>query len=100
MNTRENIIHKEINALNTGEFASQNSVAGAYGLPRSTLQQTIKGRKNARQSHTHQQHLAPEQEKLLVEWILEENRCGYPPLQLKSTRNVLRKFLDHNPSAA
>jgi hypothetical protein len=117
MNTRENTIHQAISDLNSGVLPSQNAAADAYGLPRSTLQERIKGRKNARESHAHQQRLAPEQEEFLVEWILEEEQRGYPPSHSRARemaarvlrmngdirplgRKWLRKFLDRNPRVA
>ena len=64
MNTRENTTHLAINDVTSGVLPSQNAAADAYSIPRSTLQERIKGRKNARESHAHQQRLAPEQEEL------------------------------------
>ena len=100
MSTRENMIHHAIDDVKTGVLPSQNAAADAYGLPRSTLQERIKGRKNARESHAHQQRLAPEQEEFLVEWILEEDQRGYPPSHSRAREmaaRVLRMNGDTKP---
>src|SRR5215469_10375112 len=114
MNTRENMIRLAINDVKSSVLLSQNSAADAYGVPRSTLQDRIKGRKNARESHSHQQRLAPEQEEFLADWILEEDQRGYPPSHSRAremaarvlrmngdTRPLgkkwLRKFIERNP---
>jgi len=86
-------------------------------LPRSTLQERIKGRKNARESHADQQRLAPKQEEFLVEWIVEEDQRGYPPSHSRARemaarvlrmngdtkpigKKWLRKFIERNPKIA
>jgi hypothetical protein len=100
MNPRENAIHQAINDFKSGVLSSQNAAADAYGVARSTLQERLKGRKNARESHAHQQRLTPEQEDFLVEWILEEDQRGYPPSHPRARQmavRVLRMNGDTNP---
>jgi hypothetical protein len=79
MDPRELAIQSAIRDLNSGVFTSQRKAAQAYGVPRSTLQERLQGRQPNVIAHQHQQRLTPEQERFLVEWILEEDSRAQPP---------------------
>ena len=95
MSARENAISQALSDLNSGIQTSQNSVATSYNIPRSTLQERLKGRTNARESHEHQQRLSRNQEEFLVEWILEEDERGFPPSHAR-TREMAARILRIN----
>jgi len=79
MDSRETAIELAIQDLNAGVFASQRAAAKAYGIPRTTLQDRLKGATDRVSGHQHQQRLSPEQEESLVEWILNEDARACPP---------------------
>jgi phage host-nuclease inhibitor protein Gam len=79
MDPRETAIAQAIADLNAGIHISQRAAAKAYGIPRATLQERLKGRTNRSTCHQHQQRLSPEQEQFLVEWILKEDGRACPP---------------------
>ncbi|KAH8759488.1 hypothetical protein F5883DRAFT_367023, partial [Diaporthe sp. PMI_573] len=71
----------------------------AYGIPRSTLSTRIQGVTNRRVSHQHRQRLTPLQEDFLVDWILEEDACGYPlhTRAREMANRILRMNGDNQP---
>jgi transposase len=79
MDPRELAIQSAICDLNAGVFTSQRKAAKAYGVPRSTLQERINGRQPNAIAHQQQQRLTPEQERFLVDWILDEDLRAQPP---------------------
>ena len=79
MDAREVAIQLAISDLAAGLYTSQRAAAKAYGLPRSTLQDRLRGATTSAISHQHQQLLTPLQEDFLVEWILEEDARACPP---------------------
>lgn len=100
MNSRETAIQQAIQDLSTGIHTSQNAAAKAYGIPRTTLQDRLKGAKDTTTSHQHQQRLTPDQEVFLVEWILEEDARAYPPSHARAremANRILRMNGDQNP---
>jgi len=92
MSVREHMISQAISDLNSGILPSQKSAAAGYNVPRTTLQERLKGRKNARASHEHQQRLTGNQEEFFVEWILEEDQRGYPPSHARA-REIATRIL-------
>jgi hypothetical protein len=58
---------------------SERKVPKDYGTPRITLQDRRKGASIRNISHHHQQHLSPEQENILLDWIIDQQVCGYAP---------------------
>ncbi|PWW73740.1 hypothetical protein C7212DRAFT_29442, partial [Tuber magnatum] len=50
-----------------------------YGISRTTLQSRQAGRSSAQTGHHYQQRLSLEQERILCDWILELEVCGYAP---------------------
>jgi hypothetical protein len=79
MDPREVAIQAAISDLISGVYTSQRKAAKAWGVPRSTLQERINGRQPNAIAHSNQQRLTPEQERFLVEWILEEDSRAQPP---------------------
>jgi Tc5 transposase DNA-binding domain len=53
--------------------------ARAWDVSSSTLSRRIKGGCTRREGHSGQQLLSPAQEKILVSWILEQERLGHAP---------------------
>ena len=95
MDPREHAIQSAIGDLDTGVYSSQRAAAKAYGIPRSTLQERLRGRTSSALSHQHQQRLTPLQEDFLVEWILEEDARGYPPPHARA-REMANRILRMN----
>ena len=95
MDPREHAIQLAISDLGAGIYSSQRAAAKAYGIPRSTLQERLKGRTSSALSHQHQQRLTPLQEDFLVEWILEEDARGYPPPHARA-REMANRILRIN----
>jgi hypothetical protein len=79
MDSREHTIDCAVRDLRDGVFSSLRAAAVAYGIPRSTLQHRVRGRKPRATAHTNQQRLTPEQEAILVGWILMEDARAHPP---------------------
>jgi len=51
MDPREHAIQLAISDLSAGIYSSQRAAAKAYGIPRSTLQERLKGRTSSALSH-------------------------------------------------
>ncbi|RYN90015.1 hypothetical protein AA0119_g11278, partial [Alternaria tenuissima] len=100
MDPREVAFTSAIRDLNAGIFKSQRQAAQAYGVPRSSLQERMKGRQPHAIAHQQQQRLTPEQEAFLVDWILDEDSRAQPPshprVREMATR-LLRMNGDHEP---
>ena len=77
MNTREESVILALAAIENG--TSERKAAKEYGVPRSTLQDRRSGGSTAHSGHRHQQHLFPDQESCLCEWIIDQEACGYAP---------------------
>jgi hypothetical protein len=100
MDARETAIQQAIQDLKSGIHTSQNAAAKAYGIPRTTLQDRLKGARDTTTSHQHQQRLTPDQEVFLVEWMLEEDARAYPPSHARAremANRILRMNGDQNP---
>jgi 4-hydroxybenzoate polyprenyltransferase len=80
MNSKlEKSIHAAIQDLKNGVFTSERAAARAYGVPRSTLKDRLRGSTNRIASHEFQQRLSREQEEYLADWIIELDREGNAP---------------------
>ncbi|XPS75829.1 hypothetical protein M3J07_007895 [Ascochyta lentis] len=100
MDAREAAIQLAIHDLNSGVFTSQRKAAKAYGVPRSSLQERLKGRQPNAIAHHQQQQLTQEQERFLVEWILEEDLRAQPPSHPRvreMASQILQMNRDHAP---
>jgi hypothetical protein len=99
MDPREHAIQSAISDLNSGVYTSQRKAAAAWGIPRSTLQERLKGCAPHAIAHYRQQRLTPEQEDLLLEWILEEDARSQPPSHARVREmavRILRLGGDHD----
>ena len=79
---------------------SIRTATARHGVPRTTLQDRLKGAQTARQSHADQQRLSVIQEDQLEQWILRQEALGYAPThsQVRSiATGILRRNGDHQP---
>ena len=58
---------------------SLREIARIYGVPRSTLQARLGGRRDAKTSHEATQRLSVEEEQGLITWIDRMTAWGWPP---------------------
>lgn len=76
------------------------SVAAKYGIPAQTLSDRKKGSRPRNLSKESQQRLTSDQEKRVVDWILQQERLGYAPSH-QALRTVVERLLkekgDTNP---
>ncbi|KAH7137549.1 hypothetical protein EDB81DRAFT_692838 [Dactylonectria macrodidyma] len=75
--SREEMIKQALEKVAEGR--SIRSVATDYHFHESLLRARLKGAKNNHQAQEKFQRLSPQQEKLLVNWILEEDLAGRAP---------------------
>ena len=97
---REHAIKQAINDYSAGVLPSQSAAAKAYGVPYLTFRSRLNGCTNPRASHKHQQRLTPLQEESLVNWILEEDARGSPPIHTRAREmatHILRMNGDTRP---
>lgn len=73
----EQAVQEALHAIANG--MSQNKAELEYGVPRSTLQNRLKGIPTRQQAHAHEQRLSPTQEDHLAEWILNQECLGKGP---------------------
>jgi hypothetical protein len=93
-------IQNTIAEFNAGKYKSIRAAADASGIPRSTLQDRMRGSTNSTAAHEFQQRLTQLQEEFLVDWILEEDRRFCPPThpRLREMANrILRMNGDPTP---
>jgi len=90
MNNHEVAIQNAIRDLISGVYTSQRSAAKAWGIPRSTLQDRMKGRRPHKIAHQQQQRLTPDQEEFLVEWIIDEDSRAQPPSHQRVREMAIR----------
>ena len=57
---------------------SIRKIARMYGVPRSSLQDRIKGKTLAKEVHERRQRLNPQEEAALIDWILRLQAWGWP----------------------
>ena len=101
--------------VKSSKFSSVRSTAHAWEVAPSTLSHRVNGRVGRRESHSSQQILTPVQEKMLVNWILEQERLGHCPThqrvrefaaRIRSCsgedshigKNWLTRFMQRNPA--
>ena len=72
-------IDQAIDSVESAELRSIRATALAYGVERTTLTRRLDGGLPRNKGHSSQQLLSPEQEDILVTWILEKERLGHPP---------------------
>lgn len=74
--TEEDVM-RALDAIGNG--ASTRKASLEWGVPRSTLQDRIRGHDNRQIGATHLQKLAPVQEKRLTDWVLIQESLGLSP---------------------
>ncbi|KAI1006729.1 hypothetical protein K3495_g1485 [Podosphaera aphanis] len=98
----------------SGKYKIERAVAKQYSIPFSTFRDRLRGVPDRSARNQNQQRLSSEQEKFIVEWIIEEDTRACPPwhprgrematriLEANGDRNPLGKiwiphFLKRNP---
>ena len=76
---RERQVAKAINAYKTEKIPTIRGAADTYGVPYTTLQARLRGRKNQVLAHNNQQKLTLWEEKAIVDWCSFLDKCGFPP---------------------
>ena len=66
---------------------SYSALAASSGIPKSTLWHHAHGRRSRKAKAASQQYLTPQEEKALVEYLLQACRNGYP-LPVKAVRTL------------
>jgi len=81
---------------------SQGLLAQKYGIARSTLQARISGRTSKIESAGRQQKIRPDEEELLVEYLRETARRGFPDTLKRATRraNEILRMRSGDPDVA
>ncbi|KAM5510097.1 transposase [Fusarium oxysporum f. sp. phaseoli] len=92
---RESRIFSAFNDLETAPLAP---TARKHAIPRSTLRGRKKGSTNARDAQIEHQKLSQEQEKFLVNWILNEEEAGRAPTK-KNIQGFGQLILKHDNQA-
>ena len=70
-------VQKALNVIANG--MSQKKAGLEYGVPRSTLQNRIKGHISREEAHVPQQRLSTVQEERLAKWVLVQESLGLAP---------------------
>ena len=80
---------------------SQGSLAKKHSVARSTLQARINGRTSKIESAGQQQKIRPDEEQLLVDYLQETARRGFPDTLKRATRraNEILRMRSGNPDA-
>ena len=100
MDLREQAMLRAIGDLDSGVYTSVRQAAKAYSVPESTLQGRHAGLLPHSIAHQQQQRLSPEQEALLVDWILDEDARAQPPSHAcvrEMAARILQIHSDHQP---
>jgi hypothetical protein len=75
----EEQINGALESIRTHQYPSIRAAAKAYGVNHRTLTRRLRGGLSYTQARQPQLLLSPEQEDLLVRWILDLERLGHPP---------------------
>ena len=67
---------------------SQDAIARQFGVPRSTLSARIKGRPSKLASASQRQKIYPDEEQLIIDYLQETARRGFPDTQIRCIRRV------------
>ncbi|KAI0992357.1 hypothetical protein K3495_g15829 [Podosphaera aphanis] len=79
----------------SGKYKSQRAAAKQCPIPFSTFRDRLHGVPDRSARNQNQQRLSPEQERFIVEWILEENARAWPPSYLR-VREMATRILEAN----
>jgi hypothetical protein len=72
-------IENAVSRFQSGDFRSLVDAETKTGVNRQTISARLSGTQSHQVAHGKTQKLAPEQEKLLVKWILTEDEAGKSP---------------------
>ena len=72
-------LHLAIEEIRKNPGISPREIARIYRVPRSTLQASFQGRRDAKTSHEATQRLSVEEEQGLITWIDRMTAWGWPP---------------------
>ena len=67
---------------------SQDAIASQFDVPRSTLSARIKGRPSKLASSSQRQKIYPDEEQLIVHYLQETARQGFPDTQKRCVRHA------------
>jgi Tc5 transposase DNA-binding domain/helix-turn-helix, Psq domain len=81
--------------LSEGTLPSIRAAAAVYSIPRTTLDRRLNDGLTRRESHSFQQLLSIEQEKRLVQWILDLEKQGHAPTH-KQVREMALQISIHS----
>jgi hypothetical protein len=82
------------------KYTSIRACARDYGVPRSTLTDHLKSNTNASIGYKAQQGLSKFEEDMVVDWIISQDRTGWPPTPADVRRFaslILEAHDDHAP---
>jgi len=96
---REITITEAIDAIQNGQVGSVKAAAAAFGIPRSTLRDRLKGATNRSTAQQTIQRLTAEQERRLIDWIKELEAQGNPPSHTVIREMVSKIETTSNPTS-
>ena len=73
----EERVQLAIKALHAGSISSQRKAAEHFNIPRSTLQERLKGRRPAKELHQAQQRVTPEEEDAIKRTLITMTAWGF-----------------------
>ena len=76
---KEQALAGAIQSLSTNQFSSIRAAAAAFAVDRRTLTRRLRGGLTHTKAAESLLLLSSEQEKLLIQWILDLERAGHPP---------------------
>jgi hypothetical protein len=86
---KEQAIAGAIQSLSTNQYPSIRAAAAAFDVDRRTLTRRLRGGLTHTQAAQPSLLLSPEQERLLIQWILDLERAGHPPSHVQ-----IREFVE------
>jgi hypothetical protein len=86
---KEQAIAGAIQSLSTNQYSSIRAAAAAFDVDRRTLTRRLRGGLTHTQAAQPSLLLSPEQERLLIQWILDLERAGHPPSHVQ-----IREFVE------
>jgi Tc5 transposase DNA-binding domain len=113
--TISSTIEQAVEGAISSDLSSIRATALVWSVPRTKLSRRLDGGVSRMEGHSSQQPLSPTQEKMLVKWILEQERLGHALTHQRIRefeakirgfsgedprigKNWLRKFMQRNPA--
>jgi hypothetical protein len=92
-------IEEAVQGVIRADLPSIRATALVWDVNRSTLTQRLNGGVSRSQGHANQQLLSPTQEKMLVNWILKQERLGHVPThqRVREFAAKIRSFSSEHP---